>query len=88
MDIPRRRVAATPRDDRLGPDRQPPAQAGVKPSHVNSLAELLAAHGHVCVKFNGLDADGVADAATSLAGVDGVVLLTKSSSVLYGRAER
>mmetsp|Transcript_28752 Transcript_28752/g.97952 ORF Transcript_28752/g.97952 Transcript_28752/m.97952 type:complete len:133 (-) Transcript_28752:36-434(-) len=61
---------------------------GVKPSHKNSLLELLGAHGHVCVKINGArDADAVAKAAGELAGDGAVILLTKSNSVLYGKPQ-
>ena len=62
--------------------------AGVKDTHRNSLRELLAAHGHVCVKINGArDADAVAKAASELAGDGAVILLTKSNSVLYGKPQ-
>jgi len=62
---------------------------GVKPSHRNSLQDLLDAHGHVCVKINGAkNADAVSAAADALAGDGAVVLLTKSNSVLYGKPGR
>ena len=64
--------------------------AGVKDTHRNSLRELLAAHGHVCVKVNGArgDAAAVAAAAAALqtASDDAAVVVTKGVLVLFGPA--
>ena len=61
-------------------------KAGVAPSHVRSLTELLGAHGHVCVKINGVDEAGVAAASAALCEEGAVVVMTKSNSVLFAAA--